>query len=106
MYTVPISFALSPPDDRKTKMLQPVEVVGYGKADTTKQVFKIQSWDSAKNPAAEALIIIDGKEKTYEDLKAIDANTIQSISVLKDKSAQKLYGDKGKNGVIIVSTKK
>ncbi|MGN6178078.1 MAG: TonB family protein [Mucilaginibacter sp.] len=106
MYTVPISFSLSPPDDRKTKTLPGAEIVGYDKADTTKQGLRIQSWDSAKNPAAEALIIIDGKEKTYEDLKAMDVNTINSISVLKDKSAQKLYGDKGKNGVIIVSTKK
>ncbi|CDN31660.1 Regulatory sensor-transducer [Mucinivorans hirudinis] len=49
------------------------------------------------------LVIIDGKE--FEDIKAIDPNTIQSMTVLKDKSATDVYGEKAKNGVIIVKTK-
>lgn len=106
MYTVPISFTLSPPDDRKSKTLQAVEVVGYDKSDTTKQTLKIKNGINLTSPASEALIIIDGKEKTYEDMKLLDANKIESISVLKDESAKKIYGEKGKNGVIIVTTKK
>ena len=35
----------------------------------------------------------------------ISAEDIESISVLKDESATALYGEKGKNGVIVISTK-
>ena len=51
----------------------------------------------------EPLVIIDGKETMEKDaLSKLAPDHIKSISVLKDKSAQVLYGDKGKNGVIIV----
>ena len=51
----------------------------------------------------EPLVIIDGKEAMEKDaLSKLAPDHIKSISVLKDKSAQVLYGDKGKNGVIIV----
>lgn len=107
MYTVPISFALSPPDDRKSKTLPGTEIVGYDNADTTKQGVKAHSGNLFSiTPDKEPLVVIDGKEKTYEDLKLLNVNTIESINVLKDASATKIYGDKGKNGVIIVSTKK
>ncbi|WP_242132110.1 M56 family metallopeptidase [Aestuariivivens marinum] len=53
-----------------------------------------------------ALFIIDGKEETYTGLENLDPNTIESITVLKNKAAIEKYGDKGKNGVIIITTKK
>ncbi|MDD4514204.1 TonB-dependent receptor [Massilibacteroides sp.] len=49
-----------------------------------------------------ALVIVDGVER---DFTLIDANDIESISVLKDASAS-VYGFKGANGVILVTTKK
>lgn len=49
-----------------------------------------------------ALVIVDGVER---DFKQIDANDIESISILKDASAA-VYGFKGANGVILVTTKK
>lgn len=61
------------------------------------------------NPTADALFIIDGKE--YEGSK-IDLTTIlrpsdiESVNVLKGEAATKAYGDKGKNGVILITTKK
>ncbi len=49
------------------------------------------------------LVIIDGKEVLGEDpLSKISPDRIRSISVLKDKSAQAIYGDKGKSGVILI----
>jgi TonB family protein len=62
-----------------------------------------------KSPSALALYIIDGKE--YEGSKTdlttiLKPTDIESIHVLKDEAAVKAYGDKGKNGVIIVKTKK
>ena len=51
----------------------------------------------------EPLVIIDGKEAMEKDaLSKLAPDHIKSISVLKNKSAQVVYGDKGKNGVIIV----
>ena len=50
------------------------------------------------------LYYIDDKEvKTISDLKPDD---IESISVLKDASAMSRYGEKGKNGVVLVTTKR
>ena len=49
-----------------------------------------------------ALVIVDGVER---DFKQIDANDIESISILKDASAA-VYGFKGANGVILVTTKR
>lgn len=52
---------------------------------------------------AAALIIVDGIERT--SFGNIDPNEIESISVLKDASSTALFGIKGANGVIIVTTK-
>ena len=55
----------------------------------------------------DALVIYNGKEyswKEYEALK-VEPATIESIDVLKNESAIAKYGDKGKNGVIIIKSK-
>jgi TonB family protein len=49
------------------------------------------------------LVLIDG---VPGDLKSIDPDMIQSMNVLKDNSATAQYGEKGKNGVIEIITKK
>ncbi|HKO80524.1 MAG TPA: M56 family metallopeptidase, partial [Chitinophagaceae bacterium] len=53
------------------------------------------------------LIIVDGVEWPASlDMNLIDADKIESITVLKDVSAVDLFGDKGRNGVVIITTKK
>jgi TonB-dependent SusC/RagA subfamily outer membrane receptor len=52
------------------------------------------------------LYILNGDEITEEELNLIDPQTIESITILKDKSAESLYGEKGKNGVIVITLKK
>ena len=52
-----------------------------------------------------ALIIVDGKEIAKVEMEKIKPETIESISVLKGESAAKLYGEKGKDGVILVTLK-
>ena len=56
------------------------------------------------------LIIIDGVEQSSEqamaEFNAMDANEIQGISILKDASSTAVYGVRGANGVIIVTTKR
>ena len=39
-------------------------------------------------------------------MKDVDPNTIKSINVLKGENAVKKYGDKGKNGVVEITSKK
>jgi TonB family protein len=56
----------------------------------------------------EPVYYIDGKEFSKEKAMKVLANhyDIESIFILKDKAARKKYGDKGKNGVVEVITKK
>ncbi|MBC7689535.1 MAG: N-acetylmuramoyl-L-alanine amidase [Aquabacterium sp.] len=53
-----------------------------------------------------ALIIVDGKPITNDALKKIKPDYIATVNVFKDEAAITAYGDKGKNGVIVVTTKK
>lgn len=51
------------------------------------------------------LVIVDDKE--YKgSMESIDPATIKTITVLKDKAAVEIYGEKGKDGVVVIETKK
>ena len=54
----------------------------------------------------EPLIVVDGIIDAVQDLSDINSADIKSISVLKDASSTAIYGARGSNGVIIVTTKK
>jgi TonB-linked SusC/RagA family outer membrane protein len=51
------------------------------------------------------VVIIDGVPQTLTDLNSINASDIESINVLKDAATTAIYGVKGGNGVIVVTTK-
>ncbi len=89
-YTVPVTFLQSKP-----------ETENADNAEVTER--KVEGYTFA---ADETLFILDGKPITAEQLKRVDPSTIDHMEVLKDKSAVELYGDKAKNGVIVVTTKK
>lgn len=59
---------------------------------------------------ASPLVVIDGveqaSEQAFAELNAIDPNEILGISILKDASSTAVYGIRGANGVIIVTTKR
>ena len=50
------------------------------------------------------VVIIDGIPQTLDDLNAVNSGDIESINVLKDAAATAIYGVKGGNGVIVVTT--
>lgn len=52
---------------------------------------------------ASPLILVDGIERDFND---VDPNEIETISTLKDASATAVYGVKGANGVILITTKR
>lgn len=56
-----------------------------------------------KSLSKNVLFILDGKK--VDDIHSVDPNNIEAITVLKDKAAIDLYGDKGKEGVVLVTTK-
>ncbi len=91
-YVVPLNFELR---GNEQKVLDDVVVVGYGnQSDVNVKVTKIPD---------DVLFIVDGKEvKSLEDIEPAD---IESIEVLKDDKAIEKYGEKGRNGVIIVKRK-
>ncbi|WP_348723074.1 SusC/RagA family TonB-linked outer membrane protein [Parabacteroides goldsteinii] len=51
------------------------------------------------------LIILDGVEVSSADLNALDPEIIDGFSILKDATATAMYGTRGANGVMIVTTK-
>ena len=57
--------------------------------------------DSTNKP----LYIIDGKTATDAEVSKLDPNKIKSMDIWKGKKATDLYGDKGNNGVITITTK-
>lgn len=78
------------------------------KSDGTKgqKIIKTQSSISTISDKEKPLYFLDEKEITSEEMEAIKPENIVSINVLKGEAALKLYGEKGKNGVIEITTKK
>ena len=100
-YTVPVTFRLQGKDshignakadvDKGANVLSEMVVVGFGKQDET-----------AKHP----LYVVDGVTMDYEKVKGISPDKITGMEVLKDRAAIDKYGEKAKNGVVIIHTKK
>ena len=58
----------------------------------------VSSWQSS-----DPLVLVDGVERSYNQ---IDPNEIETLSVLKDASATAVFGVRGANGVILITTKR
>jgi len=59
--------------------------------------------DSRTNPNA-PLYVLDGVEVTAQRVYDLDMNRIEELTVLKDATATALYGSRGANGVILITT--
>ena len=68
-----------------------------GENNATLLIRGVSSWNGSA-----PLVLVDGVERDFADL---DPNEVETISVLKDASATAVFGAKGANGVIIVTTK-
>jgi TonB-linked SusC/RagA family outer membrane protein len=71
-----------------------------GNDETTLRIRGIGTLD---NGNAAPLVLVDGVERPFS---RIDPNEVESISVLKDASSTAVYGIRGANGVILVTTLK
>ena len=61
---------------------------------------------STFNGSASPLFVIDGIVRAQQDFSQLDANEIESVNVLKDASSAAIFGVRGANGVILVTTKR
>ncbi|WP_443937393.1 SusC/RagA family TonB-linked outer membrane protein [Pedobacter sp. MW01-1-1] len=52
------------------------------------------------------LIIVDDVEYDYSKVSQLDPNEVETVSILKDASTTAIYGIKGANGVLIITTKR
>jgi len=59
----------------------------------------------ATAPAASPLYVVDGKQSTCEDVMQMPRDRIDRIEILKGEAAAAIYGSRGANGVILVTTK-
>ncbi|MGE8555755.1 MAG: hypothetical protein ACN6OB_17690 [Chryseobacterium jejuense] len=60
----------------------------------------------ASKPAEQPLVLLDGKKVSIEELRTMKPEIIESVNSFSAKEAVEKYGGKGKNGVIVITTKK
>jgi len=84
-------------DDVWVKEDRKITIIGKGKGN---KVFFSNSGDK------EPLFVLNGKKVSKKVIDGLDSDKIDKIEVLKGKSATKEYGKKGKDGVVIITTKK
>lgn len=95
----------------KKVLADKVETAKEGKlpgGDDNTTAPKTDRMKTAKALGAEddVLIVVDGKETTPEEFNSIEPGAIESITVLKEKSATEVFGSKAKSGAIVVTMKK
>ncbi|TCK68684.1 TonB-dependent receptor-like protein [Winogradskyella wandonensis] len=95
-----------------------VEIKTKGKANKKKnvwQISKIEATDVFKSSTKEELkkflstankplITVNGDVLGNIDIKDLDYSIIESISIVDDKTATEIYGAKGKNGIVVITT--
>lgn len=104
-FTAPIAFRLNKGDAKDSAQVScrmNADKVGEGLPIVPGGV-KVFNVDGGE---VKALIVIDGVESSYEDMKKLDPGNIEAISVFKDDKAVATYGEKAKEGVILITTKK
>lgn len=52
------------------------------------------------------LVVVDGEEISVSSLDKLSPDTFESINVFKGEAAINRFGEKGKNGVLLITTKK
>lgn len=64
----------------------------------------IRGWNSVNG--CTPLVVLDGIPAPLFDMNTLDANSIESVTILKDAAAKVLYGSRASSGVIMIKTKR
>ncbi|HEY5593322.1 MAG TPA: TonB-dependent receptor [Paludibacter sp.] len=81
--------------------LSTIQYSGQPGADAP-EIF-VRGLGSLTTDGSAPLMLVDGVERSFDQL---DPNEVESISILKDASATAVYGIRGANGVILVTTRR
>lgn len=105
----PIKISNNREIDNIVKIKDAEQLVKYGK-DGENGVVIITTRPNGETPKSfdfntQPLVIINGTVYDEKILKELDPKFIDKVDVIKDKKMVEKYGDKGKNGVILVTTK-
>lgn len=85
------------------------QITGFSTVSTSGQpgaedpTIYVRGVGSLKEEGSRPLVLVDGVERSFFQM---DPNEIESVSVLKDASATAVFGVRGANGVVIVTTKR
>lgn len=66
----------------------------------------LQNGFGIRGDGSKPIYVLDGNVITQEELDKVDPESIESISVLKGESATIMFGDKGKDGAVVITSKK
>lgn len=113
-FTLPVTFMLEGTNNKPKASDNDVVVVGYGvtpapqKSEVPAAIVQMfqNGKDGQGKEEALPMVLIDKTEASTETMNKLDPQCIESITVLKDADATAIYGEKGKNGVILITTKK
>jgi len=76
--------------------------VNNPKTTSQNKIRGLATVSSKNNP----LVVIDGVISSYKNIEKLDPNNVKAIDVLKGASSAAIYRSRGRNGVILISTKK
>lgn len=108
-YSLPINFQIDEP--KKVGMMpatDPSDQYTVVLADSSRRsgvTLRLPTRNKVGLGANDPLFYIDGVESTKEDMEKLDKNAIESVNVFKDATAIAQYGEKGRNGVVLITTK-
>ncbi|MES2268237.1 MAG: TonB family protein [Bacteroidota bacterium] len=102
-YTIPITFALAADDKPAKTGYVPAKETGFFLRDTNSNspIINIKALKDS-----DPIYVLNGKIINEGEMKLLNPNNIESMSILKDKPATALYGASGKNGVVLITTKR
>ena len=91
-------------EDALKGMAAGVNVISSSGQPGSQSMIRIRGIGTINN--SNPLYIIDGMPTDQYGMESVNPNDIESIEVLKDVSATAIYGSRGANGVILITTKK
>jgi TonB-linked SusC/RagA family outer membrane protein len=80
-----------------------ITIRGSSSLDVTMN--ELQSDSDTRTEANLPLFILDGFEIELEQVNDLDQNIVESVTLLKDASATAMYGTRGANGVVVITTR-
>lgn len=100
-FTMPVTFRLN-------KDSTDMQLIGVGKvADVSGNAKeKVQHVLRISEGKETPLVVVDGEEISVSSLDKLSPDTFESINVFKGEAAINRFGEKGKNGVLLITTKK